>query len=344
MKNIKLISKQAFGIFDEAIPVPDVHNNVLIKIASVGVCGSDMHYFKHGRIGDQVVEYPFTIGHEASGYIEEIIGDPKGLKTSQLVAIEPSVSCGSCDQCEAGRLHTCRNILFMGAPGQLEGLMREYVTVPIQNVIPVPETFSANEAAFVEPMSIGAYAVKLGKVSENDHIGIIGLGPIGMSVLLSLKYWGNNTHYVWDKLNYRLENAKKAGAMWTGNPDKIKIEKELLKVIPEELDIVFECCGEQDALDTALEVLKPGGILVVVGIPTEDRISFDMGFLRRKEINIINVRRQNHSVPDAIKMVDHFKPLDNYLITHSFDFDRTNEAFKMVNDYADNVVKAVVRF
>ena len=344
MKNIKLISKKAFGVFDEAIPVPDDKNNVLIKIASVGVCGSDMHYYKHGRIGNKVVEYPYTIGHEASGYIEKIIGDPINLKIGQLVAVEPAVSCGHCDQCKSGRHHTCRHIQFMGAPGQLEGLMREYVTVPIQNVFPVPETFSVSEAAFVEPMSIGAYAVKLCEVSEKDHICIIGVGPIGMSVLLSLKYWGNSNHYVWDKLDYRLENAKNAGAVWIGNSDKIDIKKEIVKIIPEELDIVFECCGEQDALDMAIEVLKPGGKLVIVGIPAEDKISFDIGLLRRKEIRIINVRRQNHSVKDAIKIVDHFKPLDNFLITHTIKYDHTNEAFKMVNDYADNVVKAVIKF
>ncbi|MEJ2545764.1 MAG: zinc-binding dehydrogenase, partial [Calditrichaceae bacterium] len=150
--------------------------------------------------------------------------------------------------------------------------------------------------------------------------------------------------YVWDKLDYRLENAKKAGVLWSGNPDKIKVQKELPKILSEELDIVFECCGEQDALDTALEVLKPGGKLVIVGIPSEDRISFDMGYLRRKEINIINVRRQNHSVKDAIKIVDHFRPLENFLITHTYYSDQTNEAFKLVNDYADNIVKAVVKF
>ncbi|HES59529.1 MAG TPA: hypothetical protein ENO18_03770, partial [Caldithrix sp.] len=204
--------------------------------------------------------------------------------------------------------------------------------------------FTVNEAAFVEPMSIGAYAVKLSRVSGQDNIGIIGAGPIGMSVLLSLKYWGNNRQYVWDKLDYRLENAKKTGVLWSGNPDKIKIQKELQKIIPEELDVVFECCGEQEALDTALEVLKPGGRLVIVGIPAEDRISFDMGCLRRKEISIINVRRQNHSVEDAIKIVEHFRPLDDFLITHTFNYDQTNEAFKLVNDYADNVVKAVIKF
>jgi L-iditol 2-dehydrogenase len=344
MKSIKLISKLAFGEFDEMMPVLDDINKVLIKIAAVGVCGSDMHYYKHGRIGEQVVEYPYTIGHEAAGYIEKIYGDSKDLKVEQLVAIEPAVSCGQCDQCRAGRHHTCRHIQFMGAPGQIQGLMKEYVTVPTQNVFPVPESFSANEAAFVEPMSIGTYAVKLGQISEKDNIGIIGVGPIGMSVLLSLKYWGNNQQYVWDKLDYRLENAKKAGVLWSGNPEKIKIQKELQNILPEELDIVFECCGEQEALDTALDVLKPGGKLVIVGIPSEDRISFDMNDLRRKEISIINVRRQNHSVEDAIKIIDHFRPLDGFLITHTFNYNQTNEAFKLVNDYADNVVKAVVKF
>ena len=344
MKNIKLVANNKFEIFEEEIPVPDERNNVLIKIASVGVCGSDMHYFKHGKIGEEVIKYPFTIGHEASGYIEKIVGETKGLKVGQLVAIEPAVTCGECDQCKAGRPHTCRHNMFMGGARQLEGLSREYVTVPAENVFVVPEEFSPKEAAFVEPMSIGAYAVKLGKISPNDNIGIIGVGPIGMSVLLSLKYAGNEKQYVWDKLDYRLENARETGVLWTGNPDKIKIEKELLEVLPEELDIVFECCGEQEALDTALKVLKPGGKLVIVGIPTENRISFDMNLLRRKEIDIINVRRQNHSVPDAIKVIDHFRPLSDSLITHTFNYTQANEAFQTVNDYADKVVKAMIKF
>lgn len=344
MKSVKLIAKQEFGIFDEEIPVPDKTNNVLIKIASVGVCGSDMHYFKHGRIGEDVIKFPFIIGHEASGYIEKIIGDSKGLKTGQLVAIEPAVTCGKCDQCIAGRPHTCRFNRFMGGAGQLEGLSREYVTVPASNVFAVPEGFTPNEAAFVEPMSIGAYAVKLAKITTSDDIGIIGVGPIGMSVLMSLKYTGNEKQYVWDKLDYRLINAEKAGAIWTGNPEKIEIEKELLKILPNELDIVFECCGEQEALNTALRVLKPGGKLVIVGIPTEDRISFDMNLLRRKEIAIINVRRQNHSVPDAIKVINHFRPLSDSLITHTFNYRQTKDAFQMVSEYSDNVVKAMIQF
>ncbi|MEJ2054014.1 MAG: alcohol dehydrogenase catalytic domain-containing protein [Calditrichaceae bacterium] len=344
MKSVKLISQQKFGIIEEQFPKPDGRNNAIIKIASVGICGSDMHYYKHGRIGDQVVEYPYAIGHEASGYIESISGDPKNLKPGQLAAIEPAVSCGKCDQCKAGRPHTCRKILFMGAPGQLEGLMKEYVEVPVENIFPVPETFSASDAAFVEPMSIGAYAVRVSHFSNDDDIGIIGVGPIGMSVLLSLKYGGHNRQYVWDKLDYRLDIAKQTGVKWIGNPDKIKIEDDLMKFLPEELDMVFECCGEQDALNTALKVLKPGGKLVIVGIPSVDRISFDMGYLRRKEITIINVRRQNHAVRDAIKIVDHFKPLDNFLITHSFTPDKTNDAFELVNNYEDNVIKAVVKF
>lgn len=344
MKSIKLASAQSFDIFEEKTPIPDNENNVLIKIASVGVCGSDIHYYKHGRIGDEIVEYPYTIGHEASGYIEQITGDSSDLKIGQLVAIEPAVTCGNCDQCKAGRHHTCRHNRFMGAPGQLEGLMKEFVTIPLENIFAVPESFTTNEAAFVEPMSIGTYAAKLGKVSKNDNIGIIGVGPIGMSVLLSLKYSGDNSHYVWDKLDYRLDNAKKAGAVWTGNPDKIKIETELLKVVPDELDIVFECCGEQDALDMALNVLKPGGKLVIVGIPVDDRVSFDMDVLRRKEIEIINVRRQNHSVPDAIKIIEHYRPLDDFLITHNFNCNQTDEAFQIVGDYADEVVKAVIKF
>lgn len=344
MKSVKLIARREFGIFDEERPVLDEQKNVLIRIASVGVCGSDMHYFQQGRIGTEVIEFPFTIGHEAAGYIEEISGEAKGLKLGRLVAIEPAVACGRCDQCLAGRPHTCRKILFMGAAGEIEGLSKEFVAISAKNVVAVPEHFTPDEAAFVEPMSIGAYAVKLGRISKSDGIGIIGVGPIGMSVLLSLKYEGNHSNYIWDKLDYRLEKARKAGAIWTGNPEKIDVEAELRKVVPEELDVVFECCGEQEALDLALKVLKPGGKLVIVGIPAEERISFDMNHLRRKEIEIINVRRQNHSIPDAIKVIDRYKSLCDMLLTHTFDYTQMEAAFQMVSDYADNVIKASIHF
>jgi L-iditol 2-dehydrogenase len=344
MKNVKLVADNRFDIFEEEIPNTDERNNILIKIASVGVCGSDMHYFKHGRIGSDVINFPFTIGHEASGFIEKITGDAEGLKVGQLVAIEPAVTCGKCDQCKAGRPHTCRHNMFIGGAGQLEGLTREYATVPAENVFVVPEYFTPDEAAFVEPMSIGAYAVKLGDISLDDNVGIIGVGPIGMSALLSLKYAGISKHYIWDKLDYRLEYARETNVLWTGNPDKINIEKEVTEILPEGLDVVFECCGDQDAIDTALKVLKPGGKLVIVGIPPQDRISFDMNLMRRKELAIINVRRQNHSVPDAIKIIDHFRPLSNHLITHVFEYENTNEAFRTVSEYADKVVKAMIRF
>ena len=191
MKCVKLVAPRKFEIFNEHIPELNKKNTALIKIAAVGVCGSDMHYYKHGRIGEQIVEYPFTIGHEACGYIEKIEGDNKGLKVGQLVAIEPSLSCGNCDQCLSGRPHTCRNNLFMGSAGQIEGLSREYAAVPIDNLFPVPEEFTPREAAFVEPMSIGTYAVKLGAAKENDNIGIVGVGPIGMAVMMALQYTGN---------------------------------------------------------------------------------------------------------------------------------------------------------
>lgn len=344
MKSVKLIAKRKFGIFDEEKPLPDAQKNVLIRIASVGVCGSDMHYFQQGRIGSEVIKFPFTIGHEAAGYIEEVSGNAEGLKSGQLVAIEPAVACGRCDQCLAGRPHTCRRILFMGAAGQIEGLSKEYVTISAKNVVAIPTHFTPDEAAFVEPMSIGTYAVRLGRISKSDDIGIIGVGPIGMSVLLALKYAGHHSNYIWDKLDYRLEKARKTGAIWMGNPEKICIEEELRKVVPEELDIVFECCGEQAALDLALKVLKPGGKLVIVGIPTEERISFDMNHLRRKEIEIINVRRQNHAIPDAVKVIDRYQSLCDMLITHTFDYTQTEAAFQLVSDYADNVVKAVIHF
>lgn len=340
MKTVKLVSPGNFDIIEEDIPQCNNDNYALIKIASVGICGSDMHYYSNGRIGAQVVEYPFTIGHEASGIIEELNCLNSKFKEGELIVIDPALACNECDQCRADRKHTCRNLIFMGAPGQRDGLMKEYVWVPLENLFSVDKNYLKQEAAFIEPLSIGVYAVGLSKISSNESSAILGAGPIGLSVLMSLLHNGNKNIISTDKLDYRLSVASNLGANITLNANN----KNYTENFPGEVDVVFECAGEQSALDFAVDILEPGGRLVIVGIPAQRKVEFDIDMIRRKELTIINVRRQNNCIRQAIDIFRAFKGYSNDILSHNFNPNDTNFAFKLVNNYADGVIKAVINF
>ena len=345
MKKVELIGIKEFRIVESQVPKIVNDDDVLLKIDTIGICGSDIHYYKEGKIGDQLVDFPFTIGHECSAIVKEVGRKVTRVKLGDLIAIEPVVSCHKCSQCLAGREHTCLNQIFLGAPGQLDGGMAGYLVMPQKNCYPVPENMDAEMATMVEPLSIGYYASQfVEKLDKINSIAILGVGPIGLGVMLSLQACDFKNIFVTDKLDYRLEAAKKAGAVWTGNSYKQDIVPELKKINPDQFDIVFECCGKQEALDQAIDILKPGGMLLIVGIPEEDRISFNISKIRRKEISIQNVRRQNNAFQPVIDLLSSGKMSCTYMITHKFPFEQAGEAFDIVSNYKDGVLKALIKF
>jgi L-iditol 2-dehydrogenase len=329
---------------ERAAPQISGPKDVLIRMACVGVCGSDVHYYTTGRIGSQIVQYPFAVGHEGAGVVEQVGAEVTRVKPGDRIAVEPAMSCFECDQCRAGRQHTCRKLRFLGCPGQAEGCLMELLVMPEESCFPIRDSMSLTQAALSEPLAIGVYAVKQSVPMRGAKVGILGAGPIGLSVLVAARAQGAESIYVTDKLHERLQAAVAAGAMWGGDPRSVDVVSEIEAREPGQLDVVFECCGQQQALDQAVRMLKPGGKLMIVGIPEEERVWFSIDFLRRKEICIQNVRRQVHCVQLALDgIADGSYPVD-FMVTHRFPFDRTKEAFDLVSDYRDGVVKAMIEF
>jgi L-iditol 2-dehydrogenase len=306
------------------------------------VCGSDIHYFSEGGIGDQRVSYPFRVGHELSATVVEVGPAVECVQAGDRVAVDPAMSCGRCHQCRSGRSHTCTELIFLGCPGQAEGCLSEYIVMPEECCFPVPDSLSPEEAALVEPLSIGMYAEKSAAPIKGAGVGILGCGPIGLCVLLPALAEGAAAVYVTDKIEERLEVARSAGAAWTGNPLRQDIVAEISDHEPELLDLVFECCGQQEALDQAIELLKPGGKLMIIGIPEGNRISFDINEMRRKEIAVQNVRRQNGCMQPAIEFIARGHDV-SFMITHHFSLEESQKAFDLVAGYRDGVVKAMIR-
>lgn len=328
------------------IPEPHIINpdDVKIKMSVVGICGSDVHYYTTGRIGSQVVQYPFAVGHEGAGIVVETGKGVTRVKNGDAIAIDPAMPCWECDQCKSGRHHTCRKLRFLGCPGQAEGCLSEYLVMPESSCFPLEGRLNPDHGSISEPLAIGIYAVKKAREIREFNIGILGFGPIGMSVMLAAKAAGAGKIAVTDKIDERLKKAEKEGAAHISNPLKENIVKNFHNAFPAGPDIVFECCGQQDAFDQAVDILKPGGKLVVVGIPEFDKWSLNVENTRRKEISIQFIRRQVDCVDDALALMQSGKIDISNMVTHRFPFSSTKQAFDLVAGYSDGVMKTMIDF
>lgn len=343
MKAAFLTGLREIKVADAPEPrIVDPHD-VLVRVESVGICGSDMHYYSTGRIGPQVVEFPFVVGHECGGTIVEVGDEVEDLAPGERAAIEPSIPCGKCEQCLRGRHHTCLNHKFLGCPGQRSGGLAEYLVMPAECCIPLPASMTADQAALIEPLSIAVYTQRMGAAPAGAQIGILGCGPIGLSVLLALRAAGECTVFCSEPIAERRDAALRCGAEWAGSPRDANFAAEIYKLVPDGLDFVFECAGQQESLNDAAELLKPGGTLIIVGIPEVESVSVPIHTYRRKELTIRNVRRQNDCFLRAIKLLASGKINMDQIATHHFPLSESQAAFDTVANYRDGVIKAMIR-
>jgi len=342
MKAAFLTGVREIEIREVAPPQVVRDDDVLVRSRVVGICGSDLHYYMSERVGADRVSYPFIPGHECAGVVEEVGRAVARVKPGDAVVVEPAVSCGTCDQCRTGRPHTCRRLLFLGHYGELTGGMAEYVLAPERNCVPLPAKMTAVQGALAEPLSIALYATGLPGSVRGKTAGVLGAGPIGLCSIMTLKAEGSGPIYVTEKVEARLEAAGKAGADWMGNPDRQDVVGEILARESLGLDLVLECCGDQSALDQAVDLLKPGGTLVAVGIPLEPRVSFDSSKVRRREIRVQNVRRQNRCLEKAVGMIHTGRIKPDFMATHFFRLDEAREAYETAAARRDGVIKAIV--
>jgi len=325
-------------------PVLTKPNDVKIKMSAVGICGSDIHYYTQGQIGSQKVKYPFAVGHEGAGIVVEVGPNVKRVKIGDAIAIDPAMPCWKCDQCLSGRHHTCREMKFLACPGQAEGCLMEYIVMPEDSCFPLSGILNTDHGSISEPLAIGVYSVKKSRCAKGMKIGIFGYGPIGMSVMLATKAQGIDNIYITDKIDARLAIALTEGAILTSNPLKENVVDQIRQKEFLGLDVVFECCGQQEAFDQAIDILKPGGQLIVVGIPEFDYWSMNVEETRRKEISIQFIRRQVDCVEKALTMMNTGLIKIDKMITHRFPFENTKEGFDLVADYKDGVMKTMIDF
>ncbi len=344
MKAMMLTGIRQMEMKEIPAPVLINPNDVKIKMSVLGICGSDIHYYTQGQIGSQKVNYPFTVGHEGAGIVVETGSEVTRVKPGDNIAIEPAMPCWECDQCLAGRHHTCRKLKFLGCPGQAEGCLMEYIIMPEESCFPLNKKLTPDHGSISEPLAIGVYAVKKSGGVKEMKIGILGFGPIGMSVMLAARAKGADKIYVTDKIDERLAISSLEEATATYNPLKEDIVEKIKLNEPQGLDLIFECCGQQEAFDQAIDLLRPGGKLIVVGIPEFDTWSMSVEKTRRKEISLQFIRRQVDCVKEALELMEMDVINIKNMVTHRFPFSKTKEAFDLVAGYKDGAMKVMIDF
>jgi L-iditol 2-dehydrogenase len=330
----------------EDLPRPTpATGEVLLEVDSVGVCGSDVHYYLEGRIGSQVVTDPIIVGHEFSAWVAELGAGVEGLDVGQLVAVEPAISCGECEPCRHGHPNLCPDVRFCGTP-PINGVFAEYTVMPAGNCFPLPQGFGPAEGAMLEPLGVAIHAVDLAHLKPGYTVAVLGAGPIGLLIAAMAKVSGASAIYMTEPLAYRRQFALDYVADAALNPYEkgTDVVAKIMRLTGSRgVDVAFEAAGAPETPQQAAALARPGGKVIVAGIPADDTMTLNASTVRHKGLTIKLVRRMKHTYPRAIRLVQTGMVDVKSLVTHTFPLERIAEAFEMVAAYDDGVLRAVIQ-
>lgn len=318
MKVLRLHAPGDLRIHDE--PLPDCGSGeTLVRVKAVGICGSDLHWFSEGSIGDAKLEHPLVVGHEFAG----VTGN------GQRVAIDPAIPCGHCEFCEHGHPNLCENMIFAGH-GKDDGALREWMVWNEKSLFPIPDSLSDDDGAMLEPLGIAIHTVDLGKIKSGMSVSVFGCGPIGLLIIQMAKLSGAANIIATDKLEHRVEAAKRFGASQAFLVGDNSLLSEIQAATNGRgVDVAFEAAGVQTAVDDAFAAVRPGGKVILAGIPDDDKTFFSASVARRKGLTIKLVRRMKHTYPRAIELVSKGLVDVRSLVTHRFPLEQASEAFRV---------------
>ena len=340
MRSVQLVAPRTLEVREMPQAADPGPGEILVKIRSVGICGSDMHWYTDGGIYGFPASYPQVLGHEPAGEVVALGSGVTQLKCGDRVSIEPTVSCGHCEYCVRGQHNNCLTSQFMGSP-QLPGLLREYATLPAHNACIVPETFSYTQATLIEPVAVIMHMLELVEIRPRDTVAVFGAGPIGLLAAAVARSAGAQV-LVTDKLPYRIQMAKDLGASAAVPIHQFR-EAVLDTTRGRGVDISIDAAGAAETINTALAVTRPGGAFVLIGIPNHVPVAVDLFSLQAKEIRFQPVKRSNHRSQPAIALLGS-GAIPEAIVTHRVGLDEAPAAFQMLAEYRDGVGKLAIEF
>ncbi len=312
----------------ENMPILNKENSVLIEIKAAGICGSDLHYYRHGGLGSFKNPMPMHVGHEPSGIVVE--SNSKVFKLNDRVAIEPSNPDPTDNWCLKGR-HNLANGTFMGA--NYEGCMTNYVIVHESQCVKIPNNMSFEAASLLEPIAVGLHAINRSNITYRDNVTIVGVGAIGLCLLMCLKKIGVKYIQCVDPLEHRIKKSIELGSQKSVTLDN-------LDNLPR-TNVTIDACGTNESIETAIKLCDTGGKFVLVGIPETDFVSINPHILRTREIDIYNIRRSDRTLHDALNLFSENPNELDSIISHRFKLEECEKAFEIASSYSDNIIKGV---
>ncbi len=330
------------GYTRRPIPTPKA-DEVLVKLEYVGICGSDMHYYETGAIGDYVVEPPFVLGHEPGGTVVEVGSNVKHLKVGDRVALEPGKTCGRCEFCRQGKYNLCPDVVFFATP-PVDGVFQEYAAHEAALCFKLPDNVSTLEGALIEPLAVGFHAANQGGAHAGQTAVVMGAGCIGLVSMMALKAQGVSRVYVVDVMAKRLEKALELGADGVINgkeEDAVEAVRRLTGGAG--CDLVIETAGTEITTQQAIHMTKKGAVIVLVGYSKSGEMTLPMSLALDKELTFKTVFRYRHIYPMAIDAVAAGRVNLKGIVTDIFDFEDIQNAMDRSAADKANIVKAVVR-
>jgi L-iditol 2-dehydrogenase len=306
---------------ERAVPEPAARE-VLVEIAAVGVCGSDVHYYEHGRIGSFVVREPMVLGHESSGRIVALGPGASKHAVGDRVALEPGVPCGNCRECRAGRYNLCRDVRFFATP-PIDGAFANYVTIHEDFAFALPESVSDEAGALMEPLSVGVWACQKANVSAGDRVLVTGAGPIGLLAAQCARAFGATEITVTDVNVHRLKLAQRTGATRTINVADVPLEDSGV-----EADALIECSGHPASLKAGIAALRPAGTAVLVGMGPEEEGVVPLSLIQNRELWLTGTFRYANTYPTAIALAANGRVDLEAIITGHYGLDQAENALR----------------
>jgi L-iditol 2-dehydrogenase len=342
MKTAVMTGIGKMAIIERDIPQPKP-GEVLVRIEYVGICGSDLHYYQTGRIGDFVVKPPFVLGHEAGGVVAETGAGVTHLKKGDRVALEPGKTCGHCEFCRSGKYNLCPDVVFFATP-PVDGVFQEYAAHEAALCFKLPDTVSTLEGALIEPLAVGFHAALTGEARIGQTALVTGAGCIGLVSMLALKAQGISTVYVTDVVEKRLQKAKDLGAGEVINAAERNTAEAVRELTGGRgVDLVIETSGNEVSAAQAIESACKGGTMVFVGYSASGNMNLPISAALNRELTFKTIFRYRHIYPLAIGAVASGAVDIKRIVTDVFDFDDIQDAMdKSVHNKA-GIVKSVIK-
>ena len=314
---------------------------VQVEVQAVGVCGSDLHAYSEGAVGSTPNVYPMVLGHEPSGTIVQVGSGVTGLAVGDRGALEPALYCYHCEFCLTGHHNVCANIRFLSNPHH-PGFFRERVNLPASNFVPIPVEMSFAAATLAEPLAIALHSLALVSIQADEHVAVIGAGPIGLMTIAALRAANAGRIWVIELLQHRREMALQLGAHAALEPDNA-IQQLMHDTAARGVDCAIDCAAGEHTTDQTVQMTRNAGRIALTGIHSTPFVSLDGSAMRRKELTIFNVRRSNHETGDALQLLRKHPHWFEPVLTHERSLDQIHDAFAIASQYLDGVGKMVVK-